>query len=87
MDLQEKEVFYDRVAQALGMTHDFRKPNRRRTRWNNRKLGNGRFPGFGLVRVHGDIISVISRQGSRVFGDPDAAIAWIGGLPKVPLGE
>lgn len=87
MNLEEKEAFYDRVAEALGMEHEFRTPNRRRTRWNNRKLGNGRFPGFGLVRVHGSMIQVISRYGSPSFSNPEDAIAWLRDLhhqPSVP---
>ncbi len=48
-----KEEFYRECAALLGARHDFRpwrqgSPNR----WNNRRPGNGRFPGFGMVRYH-----------------------------------
>lgn len=39
----------------------------RRTRWNNRNLGNGRFPGFGLVQSFGQCIRVVSKRGTVIF--------------------
>jgi hypothetical protein len=56
--MNEKSVvedFYRTVAQLLGCEDHSDKmfPFGRRTRWNNRKPGAGRFPGHGLVRYHG----------------------------------
>lgn len=52
----EKNEFYKQCGEILGIDNEvvvpyygFNRPNR----WNNRKPGNGRFEGFGLVRVHG----------------------------------
>jgi hypothetical protein len=48
-------AFYRAVAELLGCEDhsDQIFPYGRRTRWNNRKPGAGRFPGYGLVRYHG----------------------------------
>lgn len=66
-DLNEREQFYDRVGQLLGTTHVYKQPYKRRTRWNTRNLGNGRYPGFGTVQHFGSFIRVISHSGTRVF--------------------
>lgn len=82
MNLEDKEVFYGACADALGIPHEFHKPVRRRTRWNNRLLGNGRFPGFGLVRLHGAAVIIISRHGTKHFNDRKVALGWLRDLPK-----
>lgn len=46
------QAFYDKCAALLGTTHEYHDPVRR-TRWNNRRLGNGRFPGRGVIRPYG----------------------------------
>jgi hypothetical protein len=48
-----EEEFYRECARLLGTVHTYRPwigppPNR----WNNRHPGNGRFPGFGTIRMH-----------------------------------
>jgi hypothetical protein len=46
------EQFYRECAAILGAEHVFRA--RRfagRSRWNNRDPGNGRFPGYGTIRM------------------------------------
>lgn len=46
--------FYQNVAVLLDCDDLYRKfPFRKRTRWNNRSAGNGRFGGHGLVRYFG----------------------------------
>jgi hypothetical protein len=43
--------FYRKISQALGCEYECKKfPYSRRTRWNNREPGSGRYPGFGIVR-------------------------------------
>jgi hypothetical protein len=49
-----EESFYRECARLLGAAHTFRPwvgppPDR----WNNRHPGNGRFPGFGTIRMYG----------------------------------
>ncbi len=63
----EKREFYRNCAEILNIEHDFHDPVRRRTRWNARFLGNGRFPGFGLVQCFGSSVRVMSKQGTKVF--------------------
>lgn len=48
-----KKQFYDRCASILGVEHEWREPVARRTRWNNRVLGNGRMSGYGIIRYFG----------------------------------
>ncbi len=47
------ERFYHECAELLDCAeHVYKKfPYRKRTRWNNRTAGNGRFVGHGLIRV------------------------------------
>ena len=48
----DEEGFYTVVAELLECAgHSYQKfPYSKRTRWNNRAAGNGRYPGFGIVR-------------------------------------
>ncbi|MCZ4091296.1 hypothetical protein [Sinorhizobium psoraleae] len=49
-----KKAFYEECARILDVEHSYtRWPYGRITRWNNRAAGNGRFPGYGLVRMFG----------------------------------
>ena len=51
----EVEGFYLKCAELLGAEHTYKKfPYRKRTRWNNRGAGNGRFIGHGLIRVYSE---------------------------------
>ena len=46
------EGFYQKCAELLGAKHAYKKfPYGKRTRWNNRSPGNGRFVGHGLIRM------------------------------------
>lgn len=50
-----EQEFYQACAKLLGAEHEYQPyPYRRRNRWNNRRPGNGRFPGFGVIRLYGD---------------------------------
>jgi hypothetical protein len=47
-----EERFYQEVAELLCVPNTYRpQPFAYKTRWNNRGAGNGRFPGFGLIRM------------------------------------
>src|SRR5574343_1346039 len=66
--LTSKEDFYATCSGILGIAHEYQEPVRRRTRWNNRFLGNGRFPGFGLVQCFSEnCVRVVSKDGTKVF--------------------
>ncbi len=53
--LEVEEGFYLECAKLLNCAeHTYRKyPYSKRTRWNNRMAGNGRYPGHGLIRMFG----------------------------------
>lgn len=53
------DEFYAECAALLGAQHEGKAfPYYKRTRWNNRKAGRGRFPGFGLIRAYGDAVQI-----------------------------
>jgi len=74
---EEKEEFYGRCADILGIPHEFATPGARRTRWNARRLGNGRYPGFGLVQCFGDDVRVVSKRGTRMFKSYDEVYKYL----------
>jgi len=71
--VKELENFYGECAKIFDTEHQYRdgvprsKVNRdceiytpctRATRWGGRSPGNGRFPGFGLIRVFGTVVHI-----------------------------
>lgn len=57
-EISEVEAFYRDVSDLLGIESNYEyNPNTLggayRTRWNNRKPGNGRFEGYGIIRFFG----------------------------------
>lgn len=59
MNLDQDADFYRECAEILGTSYDCEGfPYRYRTRWNNRAPGNGRFPGYGLIRLFGDQVQI-----------------------------
>ena len=76
-----EERFYRAVAEALNCDHDYKKfPYSKRTRWNNRLPGNGRYPEHGFVRrysankIH---VQLRNPQLNGVFDSEDAVIRAI----------
>jgi hypothetical protein len=59
-----EERFYRECARLLDVVHAYTPwIGRPPSRWNNRHPGNGRFPGFGTIRMHGpNHIHVALRQ-------------------------
>ncbi len=55
-----KEDFYLRVAEIVGIEHNTltKHPYYRRNRWNDRKPGNGRFEGLGIIRSFGGFVHI-----------------------------
>lgn len=56
-----EQGFYQRCAELLGASHTY-KPwvHHKITRWNNRTPGNGRFPGFGTIKMFGPTLIHVS---------------------------
>jgi hypothetical protein len=54
------EEFYLRCAEITGVDHEqtIRSIWYRRNRWNDRKAGNGRFEGIGVIRHYGAVIHI-----------------------------
>ena len=58
-----REEFYEECARILGCEYEGEAfTSYKRTRWNNRRAGQGRFPGFGTIRHYGDDIHVALRH-------------------------
>jgi hypothetical protein len=75
MTNDEKQEFYAHCSEILGIEHDWNEPVPRRTRWNTRRIGNGRFPGFGLIRCYNEKnIIVMSKAGTKHFTSCEAVI-------------
>ena len=65
-----EEGFYREVARVLGCDdHVYRPfPYHKRTRWNNRAPGNGRYPGHGMVRRYSPNHILIGLNNPRLAG-------------------
>jgi len=65
---EEKKAFYNKCSEILGIPHEYHDPVSRRTRWNTRFAGNGKFPGYGLIQCFGSCVRIISREhGTKMF--------------------
>jgi len=63
-----EQEFYTKCGELLHIEHEYHIPYARKTRWNARILGNGRYPSFGVIRyLNDDHIMVMSRKGTRLF--------------------
>ncbi len=62
-----EEEFYGICSDILSIDHEYKLPFRRKTRWNARVLGNGRFPGFGLIQDFGPHVRVMCKKGTFIF--------------------
>lgn len=75
------EDFYAECAAILNTVVDGEAfPYHKRTRWNNRKPGRGRFPGFGIIRAFGDLVHMHLYSPIRiekVFLGKDEALAFL----------
>lgn len=57
----ENKEFYNECAKLLKTEYTCNSwpwPGIRKTRWNNRSPGEGRFPNFGLIRCYGSVVHV-----------------------------
>jgi hypothetical protein len=78
------EQFYAECAALLGTTHDDTPfPYRKRTRWNNRTPGRGRFPGRGVIRVFGDSVHVaLSSPSIHFIGTKESVLDLLRAIPS-----
>lgn len=75
------DEFYEACASLLGTHHEGEPfPYYKRTRWNNRRAGRGRFPGYGLIRAHGDLVLIHLHSPRPLVAEIvglDAALAFL----------
>lgn len=82
-----EDRFYARCAELLGTTHTYipwPSPTRGPNRWNNRHAGNGRFSGFGTIRMYGPNSIHVSLRHPRIinraFRSTDAVYEFLRAL-------
>lgn len=62
--------FYELVGSLINVKHEGKAfPHLKRTRWNNRVAGRGRYPGAGVVRVFSPTCIAVRLKSPRIFGD------------------
>lgn len=62
------EEFYAECAAVLNTTYECEAfPWYKRTRWNNRNPGSGRFPEFGLIRCFGSTVHIALHHPEEVI--------------------
>lgn len=80
------DEFYNRCAEILGTQYECEPfPYRRRTRWNNRIPGSGRYPGYGLIRKFGSQIQVHLRypvEHSKVYNTTEEVLRFLESIPR-----
>ena len=77
MTHEEQKAFYAQCSEILGIEHEWNDPVPRRTRWNTRFLGNGRFKGFGLIRCYASQVMITSKQGTKMFPSAEAVYEYL----------
>jgi hypothetical protein len=80
----EEEIFYSACAEILGIEHQYRAPPSRRNRWNTHRIGNGRYPGFGLIRAYGQTVIIIAKTGTKSFENREVALEHLRQLKRKP---
>jgi hypothetical protein len=73
----DKQEFYNKCSSILGIDHVYSIPAIRRNRWNKRRLGNGRYPGFGLIQCFGSYVRIMSKQGTKMFTTYDETYEYL----------
>lgn len=75
--MNNREQFYATCSEILEIDHDYHEPYKRRNRWNARRKGNGRFPGFGLVQDYGGFIRIVSKNGTVILYDYEEVYEYL----------
>lgn len=73
------EIFYENCSKILNLEHTHIEPVQYRNRWNNRKPGNGRYTGYGLIRFYNnEFIHVqFASKGSGIFKSPEEVYEFL----------
>ena len=79
--MMNKQEFYEQVADILNYTYELKPfPYYKRTRWNNRVPGSGRFVGHGVVRAFSENLINVCLHTPKIngtFNSYDAALTAI----------
>jgi len=65
--IRRDQDFYAKCSEILHIEHEYNVPFHKKTRWNARTLGNGRFPGFGTIQSFGGYYRVMCYNGTYIF--------------------
>jgi hypothetical protein len=76
-----KQEFYEQVAEILNYNYELTPfAYYKRTRWNNRTAGSGRFIGHGIIRAFGDNLISVCLHTPKIngtFNSYDSALTAI----------
>ena len=81
--IMNNETFYNECAKILNAKHEYLPfKHYKRTRWNNRSPGSGRFEGRGIIRVFGDKVQIALNNPSayNVCNSKQEALDWLNEL-------
>jgi hypothetical protein len=83
--MMEKQEFYDEVGAILGVGDIYVENLPYRRRWGQRKPGNGRYEGYGIVRYFGTNLVHIAFHGlNGTYHNPDEALIAIRDYKETP---
>lgn len=83
-----ERAFYAECEEILGVDHAFKERFERLNRWNHRMPGNGRFPGYGLVRLYSSgTVHISFARHNRVYQSREAALEALRGLRALQPAE
>ena len=76
--IRADKEFYAKCGELLGIDHEYKVPFSRKTRWNCRTLGNGRYPGFGTIQIFNPTcIRVMAAGGTKMFDNFEDVYEYI----------
>ena len=79
--------FYHRCAEILKIEYSFQPYFLKKTRWNRRDPGNGRFIGYGLIRRYGGnnihIMLTKPKMVNKMFNNEDQVFLYLKELVKI----
>lgn len=74
---RREQDFYAKCSEILKIEHVYHTPFSKRTRWNARTLGNGRFPGFGTIQSFGSGIRIMCFSGTYFFRSEEEVFQFL----------
>jgi len=76
--VRREQEFYAKCGELLGLEHVYNVPFERKTRWNQRNPGNGRYEGFGVIRRYSStLIHVMSKDTNETFTSEEKVYEYL----------